>query len=510
MIVMALCLILNWSAEEDNSIASMVQAIATSTSIQEYKGEVKQDAPFVTNSEEYSNIIANWILNGCDEWKNLSKQNVSNFSEINVHIIPHSHTDAGWIESIDWYYDNWVKNIFKNIFEEMYENKNITFVWADTNYLHQWFETQNKETQQKVFEIIRRGQLEFVGGGWVQNDESLSDLKSIAFNIFIFLINYEIYHIVNQMNLGLQYLHERFNATPTVGWQIDPFGYNNFMPSIFKELGYKYLVLNRIGDQRKENFKNSSNMDFWLESGELGDKNKILTHVLPRHYEPQDYDQLIANIPSEFDSEKNKMEFVKRFFNIYIKEQIKGYKSEEFMMLMGKDFGFNNQRGILGKIDMMNQIVTKYSKQAVGIQINCKFSLPSTYFNVIEESRNLDTKQQDFLNYDERLVYLHPNEDFNKIDYWVGYYFTRPHLKKRIKETFNSFRSLETLVAYTRHIGKFHQELEVIFLDIEKQLSYMLHHDAITGTSRQGTINDYYSRLDKAEYKLSYKYCIIL
>ena len=158
---------------------------------------------------------------------------------------------------------------------------------------------------------------------------------------------------------------------------------------------------------------------------------------------------------------------------------------------------------ILATISISLNLHTKYSKEALGIQINCKFSKPSLYFKAIESSDILETKNQDFLNYDERLIYLHPNEDYNKIDYWIGYYFTRPHLKKRIKETFNSFRSLETLVAYSKHIGKFHKELETIFVDIEKQLSYMLHHDAITGTSRQGTINDYYSRLDKAEYYIN-------
>ena len=162
-------------------------------------------------------VINDWLFRNCRLWEESKNDDPPIPNDINVHIIPHSHTDAGWIESIDWYYENWVKSIFENIFDEMYNNKNITFVWADTNYLHQWFESQNNNTKNKVFEVIKRGQLEFVGGGWVQNDESLSDLKSI----------------INQMNLGLQYLHERFNATPTVGWQIDPFGYNNFMPSVF-------------------------------------------------------------------------------------------------------------------------------------------------------------------------------------------------------------------------------------------------------------------------------------
>ena len=292
----------------------------------------------------------------------------------------------------------------------MYKNKNITFVWADTNYLYQWFESQDNQTQQKVFEIIKRGQLEFVGGGWVQNDESLSDLKSI----------------INQMNLGLQYLHQRFNATPTVGWQIDPFGYNRFMPSVFKELGYKYLVLNRIGDTKKESYKQMSGMDFWLEPAQLGQKqDRILTHVLSRHYEPKNYDDLIKSIPSLSATDKVKIDFVKSFYNNYVREQRKEYASNELMILMGKDFGFRSEKGTLSKIENMNQIITQYSKQALGFQINCTFSLPSVYFKAIEKLPNLKIKQHDFLNYDERLVYLHPQEDFSKIDYWIGYYRIR-------------------------------------------------------------------------------------
>jgi len=35
------------------------------------------------------------------------------------------------------------------------------------------------------------------------------------------------------MTTGLVYLKEEFGVIPKVGWQIDPFGYNAFMPSIF-------------------------------------------------------------------------------------------------------------------------------------------------------------------------------------------------------------------------------------------------------------------------------------
>ena len=440
--------------------------------------------------EKYMRFVLDWVFRECDYEKLIQTEKKYEIpaEEINIHVIPHSHTDAGWIEQVDWYYKNWVKNIFKHIVNEMYKDPTITFVWAETNYLHQWYESQKQKEKDKFLTIVKRGQIEFVGGGWVQNDESLSDLKSI----------------INQMNLGLQYLEERFNATPKVGWQIDPFGYNHFMPGVFSELGYDYLVLNRIGDIEKEKFKKQSDMDFWLQSADLGhNPDKILTHVLPRHYEPYKYDSLLSSIPKGEEWSDSVRKFIMNFYETYVEQQIKGYKSNEYMLLMGKDFAFKDWSNCLSKIGRMNRLVTKFSKDVLGFQINWNFSTPSTYFEAVNKLSNLTTLSTDFLNYDERLIYLHPNEDYDKIDYWVGYYFTRPHLKKRIHDSFNLFRTVETLLAYIQHDGNNYDRLQGEKDTIEKQLSYMLHHDAITGTSRKGTIDDYYRRIEKSEYMMN-------
>ena len=67
------------------------------------------------------------------------------------------------------------------------------------------------------------------------------------------------------MTLGISWLKETFKVKPNVGWQIDPFGYNSFMPSIFAQFGYEYLVLNRIGDNRKDALKEKGEMLMLLE-----------------------------------------------------------------------------------------------------------------------------------------------------------------------------------------------------------------------------------------------------
>jgi hypothetical protein len=47
-----------------------------------------------------------------------------------------------------------------------------------------------------------------MGGGWVMNDETLTEFKNVLLN----------------METGLKWLNETFGRVPKIGWQIDPFG----------------------------------------------------------------------------------------------------------------------------------------------------------------------------------------------------------------------------------------------------------------------------------------------
>lgn len=66
------------------------------------------------------------------------------------------------------------------------------------------------------------GQLEFVGGGWVQNDDALT--------------HYSV--IIDQMSYGLNEIKKTFGlkARPAVGWQIDSFGYSKEQAALFSQV----------------------------------------------------------------------------------------------------------------------------------------------------------------------------------------------------------------------------------------------------------------------------------
>ncbi len=80
-------------------------------------------------------------------------------------------------------------------------------------YFKNWFETQPPEVQKLVKYLIKTRRFEFVGGGWIQNDEACPSYTSI----------------IDQMTVGLEYLNERFGIKPKIAWQIDPFGHEGRM-----------------------------------------------------------------------------------------------------------------------------------------------------------------------------------------------------------------------------------------------------------------------------------------
>ena len=89
-----------------------------------------------------------------------------------VHIIPHSHCDPGWLDTFEQYYRRDVSRILTGVMNALSRDPSKRFVWSELSFFMRWWQTLNPADKDKFKKLVANGQLEFVGGGWVQNDEA--------------------------------------------------------------------------------------------------------------------------------------------------------------------------------------------------------------------------------------------------------------------------------------------------------------------------------------------------
>ena len=122
-------------------------------------------------------------------------------ADLNIHIIPHTHLDPGWLRTPEEYYSrDEVYNIFNTAFRSLYNDKQKrkTFVINETYYFRIWYNKLSEEDKLKFKELIKEKRIEFVLGGYVANDEATPSYHDIA----------------DQMRVGNQFLLEEFNVVP--------------------------------------------------------------------------------------------------------------------------------------------------------------------------------------------------------------------------------------------------------------------------------------------------------
>ena len=168
--------------------------------------------------------------------------------EIEIFVVPHSHIDAGWLYTIDGYYELGVSKIFTNVLEQL-EDERHTYTLGDVYYFKR-YQTQNEDTKQKVKLYIKQGRLDLVHGGMVSNDEACTNYAAI----------------IQNMVLGRKFLFEEFGVVPTIGWQLDPFGHTETNADLFSQMGLDTIVFSRWSTKKLEQRQKDKQMQFIWET----------------------------------------------------------------------------------------------------------------------------------------------------------------------------------------------------------------------------------------------------
>ena len=238
---------------------------------------------------------------------------------ISVHVVPHTHIDPGWLDTYNGYYGRSVRGILNEVTKELELEPNRTFSWSETCYFARWFSEQSARRKAFVREAVASGRLEFVGGGWVQHDESLPTVSAI----------------LDSMAEGHAWLNETFGVRPSVGWQIDVFGHSAASAALLGRMGFSALVINRINYRLKRRWIGERHLEFdWAGEPALGGA-PTLTHVLHTHYStPKGLDFEGAPLAESAATVAARADSLRRV----VLERSEAYRTQELMLLVGDDF----------------------------------------------------------------------------------------------------------------------------------------------------------------------------
>ena len=91
---------------------------------------------------------------------------------VTVHMMCHSHMDVGFQQTAEEYYANRVRGIFDAVVTALRGDERLKFSVTEVYYFAQWWKNQTTETHTGVRDLVAKGQLEFLLGAWVANDEA--------------------------------------------------------------------------------------------------------------------------------------------------------------------------------------------------------------------------------------------------------------------------------------------------------------------------------------------------
>ena len=93
---------------------------------------------------------------------------------LNVHLVPHTHDDTGWLKTVDQYYYGTnssiqlasVQYILDTVMPSLEANPERKFTYVETAFFARWWRDQDAAMRARVRALVRSGQLEFANGGW--------------------------------------------------------------------------------------------------------------------------------------------------------------------------------------------------------------------------------------------------------------------------------------------------------------------------------------------------------
>ncbi|GAB4821252.1 hypothetical protein N2152v2_008298 [Parachlorella kessleri] len=396
-------------------------------------------------------------------------------TKLNVHIVCHTHDDAGWLKTVDQYFYGannsiqvaGVQYILDTVVQSLEANPDRKFVYADMAFFMRWWAEQDEDTRGLVSRLVENGQLDFVNGGYVQHDEAGSHYVAM----------------IDQTTRGHMFLRKAFGKVPRVGWQIDPFGHSSTQAGLLgAHVGFDALFFGRADYQDMDYRKGLKALEMvWRGSGTLEDAEIFTGNFASGNYGPPPgfwWDWWGGDAPVMDDArlaEYNVQERVDSFV-ARCKEIANVTRGNDIIVTMGSDFWYSNAHVVYKNLDKLIHYLNEDGR------INTFYSTPAKYVEAKHGyNESWPLKTDDFFPYADS-----PHA------YWTGYFSSRPTSKRFIRLATSYLQAARQLEAFVG-VNKTGWTTDAL----EEAISLTQHHDAITGTEKQHVANDYHRRLHK-------------
>ena len=430
---------------------------------------------------------------------------------INVHLVPHTHNDVGWLKTVEELFIGSrndiqiasVQLIIDSVMESLAVDPNRTFQYVEIAFFSRWWRRANDLQRAQVLGYLKSGQLEFVNGGWVSNDEATPTFVDI----------------IDQHTMGATWISREFGSAfnPTVGFQADPFGHSLFQAKAYTDMGMDAWYFGRSDFQDFAVRKATRNLES-IHSGILA--GSMDGYSTPDFFwwdvvskdEPLNDDELLGkpNIQARLDA------FVAHCLDQAQHYNRPGSKTQHILLTMGSDFTylyahswFRNMDKLIhygnldGRLNIFYSQLSRYtaSRHSVwpSVILFSDHSDHSSEQLIIDTSFSGDEDAQDkagdwFPYCDGEAV---ADEDGQIVStpqahaFWTGYFTSRPTFKRLVRR---GSAVLEICrLAELRDSGS--STAVAVLWDA---LSIAQHHDAVSGTANQRVADDYADRLERA------------
>ncbi|XP_057972357.1 alpha-mannosidase 2 [Malania oleifera] len=445
-------------------------------------------------------------------WRVSYEGNEWDLEKLKVFVVPHSHNDPGWKLTVEEYYERQSRHILDTVVDTLSKDSRRKFIWEEMSYLERWWRDASDSRKETFTQLVKNGQLEIVGGGWVMNDEA----------------NSHYFAILEQMTEGNLWLNDTIGVIPKNSWAIDPFGYSPTMAYLLRRMGFENMLIQRTHYELKKELALHKNLEYiWRQSWDVDETTDIFVHMMPFYSydiphtcgpEPAICCQFdfarMQDFPYELcpwgqhpveTNEENVQERALKLLDQYKKKSTL-YRTNTLLIPLGDDFRYV---GIdEAEAQFRNyQLLFDYINSNPSMNAEVKFGTLEDYFQTLREEA-------------DRINYSRPGEigsgqvagfpslagDFftyadRQHDYWSGYYVSKPFFKAVDRVLEQTLRATEMMIALLLgHCQRsLCEKLPVSFsyklTAARRNLALFQHHDGVTGTAKDHVVIDYGSRM---------------